>query len=175
MAHLRASFATTGDYMRDLDDEDEMPNFWNHGLELTRPARHMKLWFTLQALGLSTISRMINHSFELAELAETALRERAGWEIVFPATLAILNFRYRPQGLEEEDIEKLNEEISRRMLVTNTAVIVTTRLKATVCLRMCTINPTTTEKDIREVVDMLDNFARLISTGPQSQNWEVEF
>jgi L-2,4-diaminobutyrate decarboxylase len=161
--HLPASFATTAEYMRDLVDDDKTPNLWNYSTELTRPARHMRLWFTLQALGLDTISRMISHGFELAELVENELRLKPDWEIIFPANLAIVNFRYHPMGRPEQDLDQLNEAISTRLLAENVAAITTTRLKTIVCLRICALNPTTTDKDIREVIDALDEAAQHIS------------
>ncbi|UKZ84151.1 uncharacterized protein TrAFT101_000071 [Trichoderma asperellum] len=52
--YLAESFASSGDYFRDIPSDDDEPNMLNYGIELTRPARHMKLWFTLRVLGLET-------------------------------------------------------------------------------------------------------------------------
>lgn len=53
--YLAESFASSGDYFRDILSDDDEPNMLNYGIELTRPARHMKLWFTLRVLGLETL------------------------------------------------------------------------------------------------------------------------
>ncbi|MDQ9760146.1 aspartate aminotransferase family protein, partial [Acinetobacter baumannii] len=65
-------------------------------MELTRPARGLKLWLTLQVLGTDLIGSAIEHGFDLASWAEEALRELDYWEIVSPAQLAMVNFRYTP-------------------------------------------------------------------------------
>lgn len=50
--YLLESFCTNADYVRDAAYTEEEPNFWNLGLELTRPARAMRLWFSLRVLGI---------------------------------------------------------------------------------------------------------------------------
>ncbi|KAE8375261.1 hypothetical protein BDV26DRAFT_268177 [Aspergillus bertholletiae] len=54
------------------------PNPWSFGIELARPAQHMRLWFSLQVLGTDMVDEMIGRGFELSTLAadeiKTALR-----------------------------------------------------------------------------------------------------
>lgn len=78
--HPLKSFAATAGYVQDIDETPptvettELRNPWNYGIELTKPARHMKLWFTLQVLGLDMIDRMITHGFHLTKLAQSHIR-----------------------------------------------------------------------------------------------------
>ena len=63
----------------------------------------MKLWLTLQTLGTDQLSDMVTHGIDLAERAESMLRNQPEnqpeWEVVTPAQLAIVNFRYAPRGI----------------------------------------------------------------------------
>ena len=45
-------------------------------MELTRPARGLKLWLTLQVLGSDLIGSAIEHGFQLAVWAEEALKSK---------------------------------------------------------------------------------------------------
>jgi glutamate/tyrosine decarboxylase-like PLP-dependent enzyme len=168
--HPLRSFAATASYVQEIDDDSSLlQNPWNYGIELTRPARHMKLWFTLQILGLDSVDRMIYHGFNLADLAHSQLQELDDWEILSPAGLAIITFRYAPyHSLSESAIGMLNTLISKNVVASNIAAIFTTQLKGKVSLRMCTINPQTTEEDIIYVIQSLDRIARetLQSTDP---------
>ena len=47
---LARSFSENPEYLRDLDVNDDEINYGNIGIELTRPTRGLKLWFTLQTL-----------------------------------------------------------------------------------------------------------------------------
>ncbi|PWY96725.1 pyridoxal-dependent decarboxylase [Aspergillus sclerotioniger CBS 115572] len=164
------SFAAGAHFLRDLEDGGNQ-NPYNYGIELSRPARHMKLWFSLQILGTDMIDQMISRGFELADLVESEIRKLADWEIVTPNALAVLNFRFNPKGMNADNVNKINELVSKEMSDQNIAVAFTTCINGVVCLRMCTINPRTTDNDIRDVIKALDQNARVISrrfprTGP---------
>ncbi|RAL04450.1 pyridoxal phosphate-dependent decarboxylase family protein [Aspergillus ibericus CBS 121593] len=161
-SHPTKSFAVGAHFLRDLE-EDETKNPFNYGIELFRPARHMRLWFSLQVLGTDTVDRMISRGFELAGLAESELRELADWEIVSPNTLAVLDFRFNPKGMIADDVDRINGLVSKELAAQNIGVVFTTCIHGAVCLRICTINPQTTDNDIRDVIKALDQNARLIS------------
>ncbi|EGU77678.1 hypothetical protein FOXB_11797 [Fusarium oxysporum f. sp. conglutinans Fo5176] len=138
----------------------ERPNLLDYSMELTRPARHMKLWFTLQTLGLDVLSSMINQGFETAELFEQHLRQMPSWEIMSPASLAILTFRCHPQGWSDIKTDQLNESISLELRKNNIALIATTKIGDAVCLRACMIDNTITSQDIAEICAALDRTAQ---------------
>ena len=163
--HLVQSFANNAEYLRDAIESEDTPNFWNYGLELTRPARAMKLWFSLQVLGLDAVGEMIDHGFVLAEKAEAELRKLHAWEIVSPASMAILNFRYCPIGKSEEELDGLNVAISQWAICHNVAAILTTNLIGRRVLRICAISPQMSEQMMCDVIKSLDMAARELSAG----------
>ena len=63
---LLHSFATHPEYLRDAQECSDTPNFWDLGPELTRPARGVKLWLTLQAMGSEAVGEMIDHGCAMA-------------------------------------------------------------------------------------------------------------
>ncbi|WP_447765668.1 pyridoxal phosphate-dependent decarboxylase family protein [Sphingopyxis panaciterrae] len=161
--HLLESFATSAEYLQDAAAGDDTPNFWDYGVELTRPARAMKLWFTLQVMGERALGAAIDHGFMLAETLEAALRERPHWRIVSPAQLGIVTFRYEPPHHDAGALDRLNSAIARRMIDDNAAAPLTTRLDDAVVLRACTISPEATASDTRAMVAELDARARAIA------------
>jgi glutamate/tyrosine decarboxylase-like PLP-dependent enzyme len=158
--HLLGSFATEAEYVRDAVAAEESPNFWNHGLELTRPARAMKLWFTMRVLGLEEMGRMIDHGLALAERAEEELRKLAGWEVLSLATLGIVVFRYKPAEKSEGELDRLNIEISKKLLEQSIAGALTTKLNGMTVLRMCAISPELSLDEMSGVVTKMDQVAR---------------
>ncbi|KAE8368025.1 pyridoxal phosphate-dependent transferase [Aspergillus caelatus] len=159
-SHPLKSFASTAHFCRDFEDEKEPQNPWNYGIELTRPARHMRLWFSLQVLGMDTIDKMIGRGFELSAVAEGEIKKLADWIILAPTSLAIVNFRFAPHGLIDDLLDQVNTRVSKDLAAENIACILTTHLGGVVGLRMCTINPRTTDDDIRRVVSALDRSAQ---------------
>ena len=80
--------------------------------------------------------------------------------------MAVVTFRYIPQGHLDGTAERarridaLNRSIAARMQEQGFALVLTTELRGTTVLRLCTINPRTTEDDISKTVEALDRHAR---------------
>lgn len=157
---LAKSFSENPEYLRDLDVNDDEINYGNIGIELTRPARGLKFWFTLQTVGTDEISRRIEYGIHLAKYAKEVLKGLNNWEIISDPQLAIINFRYAPSGISDQEINDLNNSISRLAIQDNYAGVFTTVLNNKVVLRMCAINPETTEDDIEQTISKLDEFAQ---------------
>ncbi|HET8803055.1 MAG TPA: decarboxylase, partial [Aequorivita sp.] len=82
-------------------------------------------------------------------------------EVISPATLAVINFRYNPIGhkLSEKKLDALNQCISKNVVDSQQALLVTTILNKQVVLRMCLINPRTTLDDVIETIALCESFA----------------
>ncbi|KAJ6438217.1 glutamate decarboxylase [Purpureocillium lavendulum] len=157
---LLESFASQGDYLRDALADDEVPNFWDCGLELTRGDRAMRLWFTLRVIGEKRFGEMIDHGFALAEAAEEELGRLRDWEIVSPASMAILAFRFAPGDKTDAERDELNVGISKRLVAENVAGVLTTKLRGVVVMRMCAISPALGVDEMRGIVQQVDKLAR---------------
>ena len=155
-AVLPHSFAAHPEYLKDAAASPESAEFWDLGPELTRPARGLKLWMTLQVMGSQAIGEVIDHGCAMSELAEKRLRQCPGWEIVSPAQLGIVNFRCVPQGVSDSQaLDALNQSLAQEITASGYAQIFTTELNGKKVLRLCTIHPETTEEDICETIDRL--------------------
>ena len=81
------------------------------GIQLTRQFRALKLWMSFKVFGLDAISEAIALGFEHAELAERLLRQAGCWEIVTPAQMAIVTFRYKPANGDEALADRVTHEL----------------------------------------------------------------
>jgi len=115
----------------------------------------LKLWMSLKVFGADAFARAIDHGLAMAEATEKMLREQDCWEIVSPAQMAIVCFRYIYPRLSEDRIDELNTEIAHRTAQDGCCFLSTTRLKERPVLRMCTIQPSTTEADLRLTIECL--------------------
>ena len=160
VSSLARCFAVHPEYLKDASVGEGEVNFWDLGPELTRPARSLKLWMTLQVMGTDALGQVIDHGCHLAKTAENAIRSLPGWEIISPAAQAIVNFRFAPAGVPERELDALNQEISRAISAGGFAQVLTTELNGKKVLRICALNPETTDGDIRKTVELLDRLAR---------------
>lgn len=156
---LLNSFSVRAEYLTDLEQRDEIYNPSELGIELTRPSRGLKLWFTLQVAGAKAMGEAIDAGFERAELFEAELRKNPKVEIVTPAHMAIVNFRYKTGWMGTPQLNEYNHRISKRMLESEYAGIMTTELDGRKVLRFCSLHPELTPDTIREIVARLNAFA----------------
>jgi len=168
-ATLRHAFHVREDeaeYLQDARAGEEEVNLWDYSPELTRPFRALKLWMSLQVFGADAFAAALERTFYLAEYAEKELRARNNWEITSGAQMAVVTFRYVPQGHanasldDARRIDALNRAIATRMQEQGFALALTTELRGQTVLRLCTINPRTTEEDIAKTVEALDEHAQ---------------
>ncbi len=153
--HLWQTFHASAEYLADAQVEADQVNLWDFGAELTRPARAMKLWLSLQVLGSDAIGEAIAHGCQLALWAQDELQQDPRWEIASPAQLGIVNFRMTHPGMSPEALDALNSGISSRALEEGFATVLTTRLRNRTVLRICAIHPDATEFDMRETIGRL--------------------
>jgi aromatic-L-amino-acid decarboxylase len=150
---LKSAFQIKPDYLRDVHRGVEEFNPCDYGVQLTRSFRALKVWLSLETFGLAAFRRAITRGFELAEIAERELRARKGWKVLSPAQMATVCFRF---GKRDE----LQTQLVDAMMRDGYALLTSTTLRGIASLRLCTINPRTTEADIIETVNRLDRFAR---------------
>jgi aromatic-L-amino-acid decarboxylase len=150
-AALQRTFAMAPEYLRDvLGDE---VNFRDRGPQLTRGARAIKLWLSFKAFGVAAVRAGIERGMALAERAQAALEAAGGWEIVTPAQLAIVTFR-------REGDDARNQALVEAAVADGYAAPSSTVLRGRTVLRLCTINPRTTDAEIDETVARLSSLAR---------------
>jgi aromatic-L-amino-acid decarboxylase len=156
---LRETFHILPAYLKDIDRGEEEVNFCDYGLQLTRNFRALKLWMSLKLFGLATFRAAVARGFELAEYAETLLRASDHWEVVTPAQMGIVTFRYTRPGLTDEQLDALNLGLIDAMIADGYAMLSSTVLRGRTALRLCTINPRTTNEELRETLRRLEKFA----------------
>lgn len=150
--HLKAAFQLMPEYMRDVHRHTEETNPADYGIQLTRGFRALKVWLSINAFGMAAFRHAVTRGFELAEFAEKELRTRESCEILSPAEMGIVAFRF---GTSDE----LQTKLVELMLRDGFAFLTSTTLKSRTALRLCTINPRTTEDDIVQTIDRLEKFA----------------
>ncbi len=158
---LSKTFSEKAVYLRDIEGNESEINFYEHGIQLTRRFRALKFYMSIKTFGLNAFREAIHYNITLAESLENILRESPKWEVISPATLAVINFRYNPISatLSEEELDKINQDISKQVIASKSAVLVTTILLDQVVLRMCLINPRTTLADLQDTLALCENYA----------------
>lgn len=145
---LERTFTMNPEYLADIVATEGEVDLRNRSLELSRRSRAIKLWLTFRTYGVDKLAAAIEQGLANAEQAQAILEEGA-WEIVTPAQLGIVTFAH-PEAPADAHLQA-----AAAITASGYAAVSTTTLNGRTVLRLCTINPRTTEADLRETISRL--------------------
>jgi aromatic-L-amino-acid/L-tryptophan decarboxylase len=148
---LEAAFSVEADYLQDVDRGSELVNFADRGVQLTRRFRALKIWMSVETHGLAAFRAAIDEAFDLAVGAEHFISDSADLELLSPAAMGVVCYRFNPGTgtLGEDELESLNTAIQAAIVETGYAMISSTRLHGRYSLRLCIMNFTSTWADVQ--------------------------
>jgi glutamate/tyrosine decarboxylase-like PLP-dependent enzyme len=133
---------------------DDQPNFGYLGPESSRRARSLAVWASLLAYGRSGYRAMVERHLALARRLADRVQTAPDLELLAPATLNIVCFRYAPEGFEG-DLDVLNERLGAAVNDDGRVMFGTTRYRGMTAFRPAITNWRTTEPDVDLVADVV--------------------
>ena len=118
------------------------------GPDLSRGFRALKTWFTLKTYGADKLGAMIGRSCALASYLERKVLAEPRLELLAPAELNIVCFRYRGP-----DADALNAEIVADIHESGIAAPSTTTVRGHLAIRAAIVNHRTDACDIDALID----------------------
>jgi len=144
---LADAFTINPDYLADY--KSEAVNFADLGLQLTRAAWSLKIWLSFNYYGADAFRAAIDRALDLALMAEAYVHESETLELLSPASLGIICFRRRFDGVADEPtLERLNAELVSAFEATGRGLLSSTRLHGTYGIRLCVMNHTSGPADV---------------------------
>ena len=155
--HLENAFAIGEDVLQDSVWGAKHPNFANRGQQLSRAARALKIWMSVQSFGMARMREAVQNGLDLAQRAGAWVGEDATLELMTPVTLSIVCFRVNPadRTLGEEALDSINREVLAGVFWDDLAFFSSTSLKGVFALRMCILNHTTGWEDVRRTLELV--------------------
>lgn len=144
-----------GDATKELQSPWDVFGGEHHHLsvEQSAPPRGVQVWAVLKEIGVEGMRERVRKHLDYARhLAEVA-RRTDGLELLEEPTLSICCFRYVAEGLDDGQLDVLNDEIVRRLHQEGRWVPSSTLVRGKFAIRPCYINPRTTEADVDGLVD----------------------
>ena len=159
---LEKAFSIKHDVLQDTVWGANHPNFADRGLQLSRSFRALKVWMSIQTFGMRAFRNAVSNGMKLAAQAERYIQSSESLEVMSPACLGIVCFRFNPgeAGLREETIEEVNRSVLARVFWDDKAFISSASPSGKFTLRLCIINHNTTWTDVRETLQAVERFGR---------------
>ncbi len=156
---LQQAFRIMPDYLRDISTDTSV-NLSDRGLQLTRACRALKIWLSIQTFGVDAFRQAIDTNLDLAQEAGRRIESSHSLELMAPIHLGVVAVRRHPPGLDDEaELSRLNDALAREIDRSGDILMSTTRLFGRTAIRMCFLNPTTTQAHLERALDLLQNAA----------------
>jgi glutamate/tyrosine decarboxylase-like PLP-dependent enzyme len=166
--YLLAAFVADATYLPDVDEE--RPSFGYMAPELSRRARSLAVWATLRAYGRegyrAIVERCLDNAAHFAGLVEDA----DDMELLAPAPLNIVFFRYRPPDAAEEELDELNLAIEERVLTDGRVYVGTTRWAGALGFRPAFVNWRTTTADVELLLETIRDLGQRLRLRSRPQD-----
>jgi aromatic-L-amino-acid decarboxylase len=140
---LRRAFSLVPEYLR-TEENPRAVNFMDYGFALGRRFRALKLWFILRYFGRKGVEKIIRFHIALAREFEALARADKRFEVVAPAPLSLVCFRYR--GSDDD-----NREIIERVNATGYTFLAGNVLDGQFVIRYAVGNIGTSREDVAGV------------------------
>ena len=159
---LENAFEVHHDILQDTVWGANHPNFSDRGLQLSRSARALKIWMSVQTFGMAAFRKAVANGMELAERAGEYVQRSSVLELLHPVSLGIVCFRVNPanRNLDEDSLAEVNKKVLVRVFWDDRAFISSTMVRSVFSLRLCILNHTTTWDDVRETLVVAETFGR---------------
>jgi len=159
---LEKPFAIRPDFLQDALWGAGHPNFWDRGLQVSRSARALKIWMSVQTFGMAAFRQAISNGLELAERAQEYIDKSPVLACTSPASLSVVCFRVDPasQDIVDHDLDEINRDVLARLFWDDPAFVSSAMPGGRFSLRLCIVNHNTTWDDVRETLSAAERFGR---------------
>lgn len=176
---LRRAFSITAPYLRGSLDNDDVPlDYLENGPEMSRDFRALKLWMVLRFFGVRGMREIFAKNLGLARRLHDLVREHPDFEVLHEPVLYLYCFRYVPNAWAEyrnepeiqTQLDRLNQEIVEAIQRSGLALVMTTRIRGRVAIRMSICSHRTLEEDVDATFESIARWGRLLSRGRSFDN-----
>lgn len=161
LAHC--TFSETAAYTRvEQTDPLEAHAFFDHGMELSRRFRALKLWFQLKVRGSRQVAARIQEDIQLRKHFDALLDASPHFECL-GSDLSISCFRYRDENMDETAMNDFNRTLLGALLDSGRFLLSPTELDGRFALRICIVNFRTTRADLDDLLQALTEMAAALN------------
>jgi aromatic-L-amino-acid decarboxylase len=144
-------------------EADAVIDYRDWSVPLGRRFRALKLWFVIRAYGVERLKAMLReHIAWTAELA-SQIEAEPDFELTTPANLALLTFRYRPEGADDQALDALNERLLHALNDDGRLYLTQTRVRGRYVIRFAIGQALTRREHIQRAWQVITETAQRLS------------
>ena len=132
---LQRTFTLIPEYLK-TKSHGRVHNYSDWGIQLGRRFRALKLWFVLRSFGKQGLRNKIRSHIQWAQELAQQIEQHPKFELLSPAPLATVCFRYRPANIPESSLNQLNEKLLQELNASGRIYLTHTKLGEIYTLRL---------------------------------------
>ncbi|MEP6683044.1 MAG: aminotransferase class V-fold PLP-dependent enzyme [Parafilimonas sp.] len=146
-------------YNFDSSTDEPTLNYYEYGLQNSRGFKALKVWMALQQAGKNGYIQMLKEDIELSKLLFQEAEKHTELEGITQnlsiATLRYVPLNYVQNKMDEMYLNTLNEKLLNALQKGGEVFLSNAVVSNKYCLRACIVNFRTSEKDIKETIDVI--------------------
>ncbi|MBD3257374.1 aminotransferase class V-fold PLP-dependent enzyme [candidate division GN15 bacterium] len=157
---LKSTFEILPEYLKTERDR-EVNNYRDWGIPLGRRFRALKLWFVVRSYGVDGLKDKVRHHIGMAQALSREIEAAEDFEMMAPAPLNLLCFRYHPQSTDDDiELDRLNANLLAELNQTGKMFATHTKLDGRYVIRLCIGQTQVTQADVDRAWDLIQRTAR---------------
>lgn len=137
----------------------EVNDYRDWGIPLGRRFRALKLWFVIRYYGLENLMDKVRGHISFAASLAEMIEKSEDFELMAPVPLNTVSFRFVPKGLDDEELNAINERLNHKLNDSGQIYLTHTSLNGNYVLRMVTSQTNVTMKHIHRAWKLIQEFA----------------
>ncbi len=129
--------------------------YFDYGVELSAPCRGVAVWAMLKEIGVQGMRERVMRHNDMAKYIANYAKKHPNLELLMEPELSICCFRYIADGVS--DLDKLNQDLHRKLVRENIYMPSTTRVHGKLALRPCYIGA---RHELQQAKGLLDAVLR---------------
>jgi aromatic-L-amino-acid decarboxylase len=134
------------------------------GIPLGRRFRALKLWSVIRSYGTIELQNKVRSHIAFASKLKELILKEPDFEVLAPVIINVVCFRYKPAGVREEEINKLNESLNHSLNDSGMIYLSHTVISGNYSLRMVTGQTNVTFEHVEKAWELIKATARGIRT-----------
>jgi L-2,4-diaminobutyrate decarboxylase len=157
----RTSYETFNQKAVYIFNEEEREPWFNSAIrtmECTKNMMGVKVYSILRTYGPQIFIDYFTECYRLGKVFADIVRKTPDFELPYEPESNIVCYRYVKPGLKEEELNRLNAEIRRKLTESGKFYIVQTQLGKKLFLRSAIMNPFTSPTDLEELLSAIRSY-----------------
>ena len=131
------------------------PNQVDKSLQTTRRFEDLKLCVSLRVMGANTLGGYLDDVIDLTRDVADAMRDMRDIEVAADPQLSTVVFRYRPAGVPDHEVDRINTRIRAELFDSGRAMVAATKVGGVCFLKLTLLNPKATSADILGIIELV--------------------